>query len=160
MKISAQIRGERVAEGFRAAPSVLIRHLEGKMARGAEEVAREMRREAPKAFSALVNSIRVERVAELHYWAGPNVNYDRLVEDGRPAGKMPGTANGLMEWVRLRTKLTGKPLDRAAFAIARAIGRRGIKPQPYVAPTAEKMSSRVQTLMDEGVEDGLKEVFA
>lgn len=115
--------------------------------RAAEEVARAARRNAPKAFTTLTNSIRAERVTDLHYRVATGVNYARAVEEGRKAGKMPGTANGLMEWVKQKTKLTGKPLDRATFAIARAIGRDGIQARPYMAPAVERQKDRIVALV-------------
>lgn len=159
MKTIVKRHDSRVAEAFRRSPEVMTRHLGKKLERAALEVSREMRRLAPKAFSNLVNSIHVARQAPLHFRVAPGVAHGLWAETGRQPGKVPGTSNGLMEWVRFRTGLTGAPLDRATFAIARAIGRRGIKPQPYVAPAAERMAGRVVALADEGIEDGIKEAF-
>jgi hypothetical protein len=47
-----------------------------------------------------------------------------------------------------------------AFLIARAISRRGTRAQPYMRPAAEQMRSRVFALLNEGVDAGLREVFA
>lgn len=159
MKTVVRRHDSRVAEAFRRSPEVMTRNLGGKLERAALEVSREMRRAAPKAFSNLVNSILVARKAPLHFRVSPGVAHGLWVETGREPGKVPGMDKGLMEWVRFRTGLTGAPLDRATFAIARAIGRRGIKPQPYVAPTAERMAGRAVALADEGIEDGIKEAF-
>lgn len=111
--------------------------------RGAEELARDARLRAPKAFSTLTNSIRAEQVGDLHFRVATGVNYARAVEEGRKPGTMPGTANGLMEWVRQKTRLTGKELERTTFAIARAIGRRGIRAQPYMQPAFESQKDRI-----------------
>ncbi|MCE5182368.1 MAG: hypothetical protein LLG15_11250 [Betaproteobacteria bacterium] len=159
MKIDFKGNSDKVDEAFRRAPVVMARALDRFLSRGAQEVAREMRVQTPKAFSTLTQSVRAEQVGFLHYRAITGVNYARDVEEGRPAGKMPGTGSGLMEWVRLRTKLQGKDLARATFAIARAIGRRGIKLNPFAARTEEKMESRVIRLVREGAAAGLKEVF-
>lgn len=159
MKTIVKRHDSRVAEAFRRSPEVMTRHLGQKLERAAREVSREMERQVPKAFSHLRNSIQVSRKAPLHFRVAPGMNYALNVETGREPGKIPGMDKGLMEWVRFRTGLTGAPLDRATFAIARAIGRRGIKPQPYVAPTAERMAGRAVALADEGIEDGIKEAF-
>ncbi|MFT3964125.1 hypothetical protein [Propionivibrio sp.] len=71
---------------------------------------------------------------------------------------MPGA--GLTEWVRFRTGLQGRELDRTTFLIARAIGRRGIQPQPYLAPAAEAQTSRVVDLVRYAVAQGVREVMA
>lgn len=160
MKTIVKRHDSRVAEAFRRSPEVMTRHLGGKLERAALDVSREMQRQAPKGSSSgLRNSIAISRKAPLHFRVAPGMNYAMNVETGREPGKIPGMDKGLMEWVRFRTGLTGSPLDRATFAIARAIGRRGIKPQPYVAPTAERMAGRVVALADEGIEDGIKEAF-
>lgn len=111
--------------------------------RGAEELARVAKRNAPKAFSTLTNSIRAEQVGELHFRVATGVNYARAVEEGRKPGPMPGTANGLMEWVKQKTRQTGSELDRTTFLVARAIGWRGIKPQPYMQPAFESQKDRI-----------------
>ncbi len=111
--------------------------------RGAGELARTAKSNAPKAFSTLTNSIRAEQVGELHFRVATGVNYARAVEDGRAPGKMPGTSSGLMEWVKQKTRQTGKELDRTTFLIARAIGRKGIKAQPYMQPAFESQQARI-----------------
>lgn len=148
-----------IRRGFAVMPEAMERNLGRFLRRAALEVAREEGRAAPKAFSTLAASIRIEDVGPLHYAVATGTNYARSVEEGRAPGGMPGTANGLMEWVKQKTGLSGKPLDHATFAIARAIGRRGIKPQPYAEPTAEKMTPRVVDLAFQGVDAGLKEAF-
>lgn len=159
MDIRVKIDSARVDRAFAAARKTMERTLERYLGRAAQEVAREEKSQAPKAFSTLVNSIRAEKAGYLHYRVAPGVNYARAVEEGRPAGSMPGTKNGLMEWVKLRTGLQGSGLERAAFLIARAIGKRGIPPNPFVARTRENMESRVIDLVREGVNQGLKEIL-
>lgn len=111
--------------------------------RGALELSRVAQRNAPKAFSTLRNSIHVEEINPLHFRVATGVNYARFVEEGRRPGKQPGTANGLMEWVRLKTGLQGKDLDRKTYVIARAIGIKGIAPQPYMQPAYDSEKDRI-----------------
>lgn len=113
------------------------------LSRGAMELARAARGNAPKAFSTLTNSIKSGKVGHLHYMVATGVNYARAVEEGRRPGKQPGTANGLMEWVKQKTGLTGNALDRKAYVIARAIGIRGIRPQPYMQPAFDSEKDRI-----------------
>lgn len=124
-------------------PDRLIDAVEAALHRGAIEIARSGRRYAPKAFSTMTNSINADRVGELHYVVAPHVNYAAFVEGGRRPGKQPGTANGLMEWVRLKFGVQGKELDRTTYLVARAIARNGIKPQPYMRPAADDHRDRI-----------------
>lgn len=126
--------------------------------RGADEMARAAKRNAPKAFSNLTNSIRAEQVGELHFRVATGVNYARAVEEGRKPGPMPGTANGLMEWVKQKTRQTGRELDRTTFLIARAIGRRGIKPQPYMQPAFDSQKDRIVAHVQEAARRAAQEV--
>jgi hypothetical protein len=151
----------RAKAGFERARPAMERAVDAKLERGAREIAIAARKGAPGAnTSNLINSIIEERLGVMHWQVSENENYGRFVEEGRGPGKQPGTGNGLLEWVAFRTGLTGKPLDRATFAIARAIGRHGIAPQPYMQPAAEANLSRLFELVREGVDEGLREAFA
>lgn len=160
MKITVRIDDAKHIEAFRRAPSIMRKLVGDALWRGALEVARESRRLAPKAFSTLTNSINATQVSDLHWQVVPGTNYAAAVEEGRKPGRQPGTSNGLMEWVRQKTRLQGAELDRATFAIARAIGQHGIKPQPYMAPAAQNKESRVIELVRQAVDRGCSEVFA
>ena len=64
---------------------------------------------------------------------GSNVVYAPVVEFGRSAGAAMPPPGALLDWMRR------KGIDaEAAFAVARAIGRRGTRPQPYLKPALEK----------------------
>lgn len=143
MEVRIAIDDTAVRRGFERFPRQMVAAIDPALARGAEEIARAARGNAPKAFSILTNSIRAERVGEMHYRAATGTNYARPVEEGRAPGKMPGTANGLMEWVKQKTGLDGKDLDRTAFLIARAIGRKGIKASRYAERSVEDNGERI-----------------
>ncbi len=159
MRVDIVIDDARVQKGLDRLPNAVVARVELALARGAQELAREERRLAPKAFSTLTNSIQAQRMGMLHYRVGPGVNYARPVEEGRKPGKQPGTANGLMEWVRQKTGLQGKALERRAFVIARAIGRKGIRPQPYAKPAFEAKRSRVVELVRAAAAEGAQGAF-
>lgn len=160
MDIRISIDDARARAALERAPALVERRLEDALARGAIEMAGLGRRKAPTAFSPLTNSIRAERVEPLHFLVSPGVNYARFVEEGRRPGKQPGTAFGLMEWVREKTKLAGKALDRRTFVIAIAIGRRGIKAQPYMQPAFEEGAPRVIQLARDAVARACEECNA
>lgn len=159
IEISIAVDSARALAAIERSPQTLRAALSLSLDRAAEEVAREMRQAAPKAFSTLTNSIRAIKVGELDRLIAPGVDYARFVEEGaRP--HWPGIRNGLREWVAFRTGARGPDLERRTFLIARAISRRGIKAQPFVAPTAERTRSRVVALLEQGVADGIRQVLA
>jgi len=154
------VSDERPRALLQKAPGLVERRLDDAIARGAEEVARLGRDKAPKAFSILVNSIHAIRVGSLHYQVVTGTNYARHVEEGRAPGIQPGTANGLMEWVKQKTGLTGTDLDRRTFVVARAIGRKGIRPQSYMRPAAEEGEPIVRQLARAAVASAIEEARA
>lgn len=156
--ITVKVDHTRAVAAFNKAPTRLRQLVGDALWRGGLEVSREARQRAPKAFSTLTQSIIVRREAPLYVRVEPGVNYARPVEEGRRPGRMPGA--GLTDWVRQKTGLQGKALDRTTFVIARAIGRRGIPPQPYMAPAAEAKRSRVIELVRASVAQGVREVNA
>lgn len=150
---------EAVRAALRRAPHVVEDRLGTSLFRAALEVARLAREKAPKAFSQLVGSIRSEQLGKLHYRVSTGTNYARAVEEGRPPGKMPGVANGLMEWVRLVIRPDEAEVDRVAFLVARAIGQRGIKPQPYMKPAQDEAESIVRRRADQAMTAAVREIL-
>jgi hypothetical protein len=62
-----------------------------------------------------------------------------FVEGGRRPGARPPPSSALLAWVTLKLGLTGKQAQSAAFLIARAIGRRGLRPRPVMtAPSVQR----------------------
>lgn len=151
-------------------PQALEAGLTPKLDRAGEEVAREMKRAAPKAFSTLTNSIRTERDSALVRWVGPGVNHALMVEQGTgpAAGQSPYFPNPLKlaPWLRQHAgrSVGGTKAGTAArrtleqvlrdrtWALARHIATFGTRAQPFVAPTAEKMQPRVVALIQEGID--------
>jgi hypothetical protein len=77
--------------------------------------------------------------------AGTNVKYGKVVEDGRAAGATMPPPAALVQggWLRRH----GIP-DSAAFVVARAIGRRGIKARPYLKPALQSNLVFIQREFD------------
>jgi HK97 gp10 family phage protein len=158
MDIRFKVDSKEAQQAFEIAPDVMERNLERFLSRGAQEVARAAKSFAPKAFSTLTNSILASRVGPLHWRVSPGANYAPYVEGGtRP--HFPPPVN-LQPWVERVLGLSGEEARHRAFLIARAISRRGTRAQPYMRPAAEQMRSRVFALLNEGVDAGLREVFA
>jgi hypothetical protein len=134
-------------------PASVEKAVDSKLWRGAEEVARTGKSNAPKAFSNLANSIRAERVGPLHYRVVEGVNHGRAVEEGgRPHGV---NSDKLIPWVERVLGVRGKDARDKAFLIARSIAMRGTRAQPYMQPAAEQMTPRVRELVMLGVEEGI-----
>lgn len=153
------IDDHRFGEAMRRAPGRITERVEQALMCGAQEVARAAQGRVPKAFSRLWTSIIAQRIGDLHYRVSTGTNYARAVEEGRKPGKMPGTSNGLMEWVKQKTSLQGTALERATFLIARGIARKGIKAQPYMAPAVTENRSRVVDLVRAATTKGIEEAF-
>lgn len=92
---------------------------------------------------------------------GPGVRYGSVVEFGRRAGARMPPVDALIGWVRRhwspRGMTTGpgrtrnaawrgrqSELRSAAFLLARSIARRGIQPQPFMAPAWDRNRVRIQ----------------
>lgn len=170
MKLGIELDYKAARAAFEKAPAVMNRNLSRYLDRAAEEVAREARAAAPKAFSTLAQSINVYEEGGLSRLVAPSVNYARAVEEGTRPGYMPPTGP-LMEWLKRRgsvrmaragsKKRTAQEADLrdCAFGLARFIRAHGTKPHPFMKPTAEKMESRVHQLLREGAAAGVQEVF-
>lgn len=152
--ISVHVDNQAVMAAMLRAPVSVKAHVSLKLDRAAKEVARQARRVAPKAFTTLAQTIKDSRIAQLEYHVTPGENYARSVEKGTRPGKMPNP-DALRPWVERVLGARGHDAKNKAFLIARNIARHGTRAQPYMAPTAIKMESRVMQLVREGVVDGL-----
>jgi len=79
--------------------------------------------------------VRVENVA-------PHAVY---VERGRRKNRTPPPVSAIIGWVRRKLALTGKSARTAAFLIARAIGRRGLRGRKLIAtnlPAIDRIHTR------------------
>lgn len=159
-QVSITVDDKEVRRAFRVAPSVMVKHIEQQQARGAHELAREMKFRAPKAFSTLANSIHATRAGELHYVVAPGVKYAPFVEEGSRPGGAP-SLGAMIRWVRVkRLSSVRYPDDRdLARAIIHKIRARGTPAQPFARPATEAKESRLIALMEQGVESGLREAF-
>lgn len=160
LKVSINVDSTEARRAFSRAPSVMVRHVERQMARGAAELAREMRARAPKAFSHLTNSINSAQVGTMHFRVAPGVRYAPFVEEGTRPGGAP-SLGAMIRWLRVKRIGSAKyPQARdLAYAIIRSIRARGTPAQPFAAPAAERMTPRLVELIDRGVDDGLRAAF-
>lgn len=89
---------------------------------------------APRATSRLADSFEADVTQTPRGLRGEvvAVGYHRWAEKGRRRGKMPPLA-AIVEWVRVK----GLP-ERAAYPIARKIGREGTKGHPHLRPAVDE----------------------
>lgn len=82
---------------------------------------------------------------------GPSAGYGRYVEFGRrPGARMP-PVSALIGWVQRhfhapRQRVTDATLRGEAFALARAISRRGIPARPFLQPALTKNRPQIDAL--------------
>ncbi|MCB5187378.1 hypothetical protein LG200_05085 [Methylobacillus caricis] len=143
--------------GFRKLPEVLENSLEMYLHRGAQEAARLMREKSPKAFTTNANSILAEKSGRLQYIVAPHMNYSGFLEDGTKPHLPP--AKALQPWVERVLGLRENAAYRAARAIAWKISKTGTKAKPYIQPTADEIEPRFMTLMEQGLDAGIKDAF-
>ena len=120
---------DKLTSAFRSAPHWLGEEVGKGMSQSALAVQRESAMLAPVDTGRLRASITTEvDKGVIPKWAkvGPSVNYGAYVEFGRRPGRMLPPA-ALLPWL----KRHGMPAS-AAFVVARAIAKRGIKPKPYM----------------------------
>jgi len=75
--------------------------------------------------------------------AGTNLNYGEVVEKGRGAGKKYPPPGALLGWMSRKGIDAGEQTDVGGYfeielAIARKIGKKGIKAKPYLKPAFDK----------------------
>ncbi len=168
MEAVVKIDDARVREAFRKAPGEMAKALRRYVSRAGSEVAREMKRTVPKAFSTLVSAInakldtglvtRIAAAGAVSSVITAGTNYARVVEEGGgPGGRVP--LSRILDWIRVK-KITPRDPDDTerylAFLIQRSILAKGTPKQPYAAPSLEKKRSRIFSLIDQAVNEGLR----
>lgn len=145
------------AKGRKAVVS-FTRTLDRFVNRAAQEFAREEKKEAPKAFTILTNSVSVKKNGNADYTIAPGTKYAKWIHDGTSPHTPP--MKPLMEWLRLTKRVpAGRELFARARGLQRYIAAHGTKANPFVARTRTTMHPRVMILVQEGVQTGIREAF-
>lgn len=166
MDIHILIDDARVMAALNGAPETMRSAMDVALARGAEEMARAAREAAPKSLSTLANSIRVDRVGDLHYEIAPGVNYARAVEEGTgPAAGRPKyypNPDGLKQYIETTPRARGfewakrgsgkreaqrYDIWHRSRAMAWWIYQHGTRAQPYMRPAFDATRERVRDLV-------------
>lgn len=138
-----------VRDLFRRAPEVLTTKLRQLIEGNSIDVQREMMVEAPAGVNVgrggLRGSVRYTfNVGELSSEIKPGVPYADPVETGsRPHWVSVRAGTPLYEWA---VKKNINP-----FALQKSIAAKGTMPHPYIKPTYEKMSPKVQRDIEDGI---------
>jgi len=151
----------RFIEAMRRAPDVVMSEVDRVVGRVAIEGAREAKREAPKALSELVNSIRNQQVGLAFHRIVAAAGHARHVEEGTGPGGWP-PREAIRRWIRIAgiTSRTGADEAGLAFLISRAIARRGTPAQPFMAPARETSIQRLQALLPGALRRGTERALS
>ena len=130
------------------------------------QIVQELKDAGKEATGTLAKSVDYELIEALDKISVgiKAVDYFEYVDGGRRKGAKPPPSDAIVKWMKVkgikgRNPKTGKFISQksAAFLIARAIGRRGIKPVFAVKKSLRKLKSlQAKLLTDAAVEDMTK----
>ena len=141
-------------------PARLKHALDKAHEQSARETVNELRTQtiqsgAIASFSFLRSIEKVyERQGAIQAWRiGSALPYAPFVNYGRKPGKRP-PVEAILKWVALKPVKTGdKDARSVAFAIAAAIGKRGVKPKLFFEKTLSLMTPRVEEIFTDALRD-------
>jgi len=160
IELSLQINNQGLRQAFSQAPEILRRHLNKAVLRSVMEIARTARRNAPKAFSTLTQSIQHSMPDPLTGEVAPGVDYARMVEEGTGPGGYPNPQT-MLDWIKVKGISPRNPaMDQRdlAYAMARSIAHKGTPAQPYMAPALDSNKARAERRIDSALTAALKEM--
>lgn len=145
---------------FRNFPGKLEIALDLAFRRTAEESARQMRLDAPRAESLLTNSIKATKIAPNRFEVGPHVEYAQYVFEGRaPAGKLPPVEK-LTDWIRVKHIPLNKVKspEKLAWVIAKSIAKEGIEPNDFMKRAYELARKRLVPITLRTIENMIRDL--
>lgn len=139
MPVTVQVVGaDTLSASLGKAASSVTPELRSAMEKSLLLVESDARRNAVRDTGRLQNSITHSISGNgLEGKVGPSVGYGLYVEMGRRPGKMP-PMKAVAAWAQRH--------GINPFLVARAIGRKGIKAQPFLIPAYEKNKGRIEQL--------------
>ncbi len=95
-----------------------------------------------------------DRGAIQAWLVGSQLNYAPFAfEYGRKPGKRP-PIEAIVRWIALKpVDIGNQDIRGVAFVIARAIGKRGIKPRRIFSATTDKMTPRVEEIFTQAIQE-------
>lgn len=149
-----------VQRAFNVGPKAAMKEIGQAVRTSINRVARDARRNAPKAFSTLTNSIIGTMVDPLTGEVAPGVDYARMVEEGTDPGGMP-PLQSMEDWIRVKgISPNDGSLDPRdlAYVMARSIASKGTPAQPYLAPALDKNRAAIAKRVDQAVDKVLRQM--
>lgn len=104
------------------------------------------------ATRALLRSVAVRRVQPWRWEVGPTVAYAIYADQGRRPGRQPPVA-AIAAWMRAKGLGDWR---RGAWAIARAIAQRGVRPRRYMQRAYEIVRRDAQRVFEQTVREVLR----
>lgn len=129
----------RLLDDLKEAGPYGVRQLKSALNRGAIRVQRAERLEAPRDTSNLAANINIIDLGPMETMISPKANYAEAIHNGRLPGNPP-PASALESWARR------KGLN--PYAVAKSIGRKGTKPNPFVQRAWEAEEAAVNEEFD------------
>jgi hypothetical protein len=156
-EVSVTSNGDQIRVRMSGAALDLAREIDLAMGRAAQEVARDAKALAPKAFSTLTNAIIASRIRPGTWMARAGTNYARYVEQGTGRGGWVPRQT-LLDWVRVKRIVPNNPGmsdEQLVAAIRRSIAAKGTRAQPFMIPALDGKRDRVRQLVEAAVLTGL-----
>ena len=155
--------GKVLQQALLQGADVLVRYMDKAIDRTVQEMARAARRNAPKAFSTLTQSIRPLRPNRLEGIVAPGVDYAQLVEEG--TGSNPGfpPTDTIEDWIKVKNITPNDPSMSTrdlAYVMARSIALKGTPAQPFMQPAFDDNKARAERRFNKALRDAIKEIGA
>lgn len=140
--LSIQIDDRQLRKLYKQYPQQIDDAFKRILSDGSIIVQKELREAAPVGVTQDLSRKIQRTVSRTQARIRPMAGYTYWVENGRGAGKMPpwsGSAGeDFRKWVALKMGSSVPP-----FVVARAIAKKGTKPQPFVEPTFKRTQPMV-----------------
>lgn len=160
MSLELRVETKDLQRAMAAGPAVLEKHMARAVGRATQEMARDARRRAPKAFSTLTNAIRADQVSPFEGRVVAGVDYARMVEEGTDGGAIP-PERFILDWINVRRIEPRDPsmdVEDLAFVIARSIAVKGTPAQPFMGPAFDDNKARAERSINNAIKSALKEI--
>ncbi|MBA1332067.1 hypothetical protein QQ73_13395, partial [Candidatus Endoriftia persephone str. Guaymas] len=158
------IHNKGLMQALRQYPELLKHHMELAVLRSVKEIARDARRNAPKAYNTLTHSITQRSL----YWLNGAVvgevvagmDYAQMVEEGTGPGGWPSDRT-MLDWIHAKHI---EPHDATmdewdlAFLLARSIALHGTPAQPYLKPALQNNKAKAERRISRAINAALKEM--
>lgn len=141
--------GDELIASFNAFPKKMEGALTDAIEKSAKIVKQKARRTAgsPPIVNTgeLARGVDYKMTSKLSARVGADARYSEWVEKGRKPGKMPPVAP-IERWAKTKLGQSG-----LGFVIARKIGRKGTKAQPFFFPAVDDSLSEIKSIFESAV---------